>query len=390
MADDIPTQSIIVFSEIDERKFKMVMKGDLSNLAVDKIKRYLQKSTGMDPRDQLLTYNGLVLTEDMVGMDFDLRPNTTIRLSRSNPEPPAAPTVIAPSSLVDGGGGGYATSPSLNSRGGLAEDTEGRKRMQQYEHDHQRASMMTTSSPQNLAGESLFDRAARMQQRSPGGYSSAQNHHAPSSSSSNQQQQQQQQAPHPSTAKMNVLEDDNKALRAEVDQLKRELLVAGQLKPTSNQQLITHAKNMLSELGKELGMHLAFDTNLTCVVGSDERNAMIVTCDIPTERLYLYSTLSASIPENPQLRLQLYETLLEGAMLGRDMAGGGCGITMETGLVMMSTSIDLRHTDVTALRSTAPIFVESLVRWRNVVEDILQSAHHPTRAPPPPPHGQHY
>jgi hypothetical protein len=175
---------------------------------------------------------------------------------------------------------------------------------------------------------------------------------------------------HPLATKLAAMEEENNQLRMELDKLRREQIVQSQLKPTSQQQLLTHARNQLLELGKELGLHLAFDANMTCVVGSDERNTIIVTCDIPTERLYIYSTLCSSIPEDPDSRLRLYEVLLEGAMLGRDMAGGGCGITLSTGLVMMSTSIDLRHSDVTALRETAPIFVESLVRWRNTVADL--------------------
>ena len=423
-ADGLPMQSIMVYSEADGRKFKMVMRGELNRLSVDKIKRYLEKSTSVPPAKQVLTYNGKVLLDDMIGQDFDLQPNATLRLAFAQEGDPGT-TAAQQSDRVqsqipnrfprdgdastrtpvyddrsssnggDIGGGGYRP---------LAEDAEGRRR--------QMNDLGNKPKPTSLGAshEQLFDRAARLSRMTgspgsgvspgPGGYTQ----HRQSDSYSTQHMSPGVSrggasmgvvdAQHPLATKLAAIEEENRALREELETLKRQQIVANQLKPTSQQQLLTHAKNMLSELGKELGMHLSFDTNMTCVVGTEERNTIIVTCDMPTERLYIYSTIASSIPEDPHLRMTLYEALLEGAMLGRDMAGGGCGITLSTGLVMMSTSIALRHSDVTALRETAPVFVESLLRWRNIISDLLNSygedvrSHsQPHRAAPAPPRG---
>ena len=57
--------------------------------------------------------------------------------------------------------------------------------------------------------------------------------------------------------------------------------------------------------------------------------------------------------------------------MGREMSGGGVGLSMKCELLLMSTSIDLRHSDTGALRSLAPDFVEALVKWRQTVKQLL-------------------
>ena len=176
---------------------------------------------------------------------------------------------------------------------------------------------------------------------------------------------------HPLHAKIASLEDENSRLRRDLETLKFEL---DRKKPgPPSESLLLNAKSNLHELGKELGLHLSLDQNLTCVVGSDERNTILVTFDAATERLYVYSTILSFIPEDAQTRLKLFETLLDGALLGRDMSGGGCGLSLQSGIIMMSTSIQLGHCDQYALKNTVPGFVEALVRWRNVAAEICAS-----------------
>lgn len=111
----------------------------------------------------------------------------------------------------------------------------------------------------------------------------------------------------------------------------------------------------------------------TCVVPISPSLNMLVTLDRETERLYLYVTLLDALPSSPVLRLRLYEVLLEGALLGKDMAGGGVGLSTETDLVLMSTSTDLRHNGALALAAAAPAFVESALAWEGVVDELLQN-----------------
>ena len=83
-------------------------------------------------------------------------------------------------------------------------------------------------------------------------------------------------------------------------------------------------------LANEMLMHLAevletppltLDHNNTCVIDFGARCAILLTYDLATERLFSYSTLLTTLPTDPVAKLALYEFLLEGALLGRDMAG---------------------------------------------------------------------
>lgn len=49
---------------------------------------------------------------------------------------------------------------------------------------------------------------------------------------------------------------------------------------------------------------------------------VLITFDPETHRLHVYGTLLTYFPEDPAVRLALYERLLDGALLGKDMCGG--------------------------------------------------------------------
>jgi hypothetical protein len=134
------------------------------------------------------------------------------------------------------------------------------------------------------------------------------------------------------------------------------------------------ASENLAVLAQELGVpRLDLDDNNTCVVSVDDKYTLLVTFDAATERLYLYSTLTTFIPKDPQVKLKLYELLLEGSLLGRDMCGGGVGASLKNDFVLMSTSIYLPKAQPTSLKSVVPLFVESLIRWRSRVREFLRS-----------------
>lgn len=380
-------QSILVVCEEDGRKFKMVMRGDVNKLSVSKIKRYLHKSTGAPPEQQALSFGGKLLTDEMLGEDFGLHPNATLRLALASEARPHS----SDNALREGS---YA-------RGGLEIDGEGRQRqLQQQQQQHPHPAHLAGSPSAGSGGRDPRAGRSHALLSHPQQQQSSQQLSYPSrasptsgwrSSQGTGASHWEQQHVQPSLAEeayqqpaysamasragghvsFTALEEANAQLLEEVHRLRSELATARDFQPAVGQSMLSHAKANLVELGKDLGMHLAFDVNLTCVVGADERNTILITFDAPTERLYLYSTLLNFIPDDVRTRMQLYETLLEGAMLGRDMAGGGCGISLSSGIVLMSTSIDLKHCNRFALRDAAPPFVECLLRWRGVIAQLV-------------------
>ncbi|AYU82661.1 hypothetical protein, conserved [Leishmania donovani] len=113
--------------------------------------------------------------------------------------------------------------------------------------------------------------------------------------------------------------------------------------------------------------------NDTCVVPVANDLKVLVTLDRETERLYLYVTLLNHLPSSPVQRMQLYEMLLEGALLGKDMAGGSVGVSLESNLVLMSVSANLRHSGASALAATAAPFVNAAQAWTKSIDVLLNS-----------------
>ncbi|RNF26888.1 uncharacterized protein Tco025E_00851 [Trypanosoma conorhini] len=184
------------------------------------------------------------------------------------------------------------------------------------------------------------------------------------------------------TAPLGVaLEVENLRLRDEVQRLRQELSelrerqksdATGVRPEPAIVDLLQNAKANLKELGKELGVPLQFDMNLTCVIGTDERQTVLVTFDPATERLYVYSTLLTQLPEDAAVRVKMYELLLEGSLLGREVCGGGIGMSLQNGIVLLSTTIPLRYCSSLALKDTMPSFVETLGRWRSLINELLE------------------
>eukprot|EP01002_Notosolenus_urceolatus_P005157 NODE_2369_length_1137_cov_5.701287_g1967_i0.p1 GENE.NODE_2369_length_1137_cov_5.701287_g1967_i0~~NODE_2369_length_1137_cov_5.701287_g1967_i0.p1 ORF type:complete len:360 (+),score=38.98 NODE_2369_length_1137_cov_5.701287_g1967_i0:90-1082(+) len=137
----------------------------------------------------------------------------------------------------------------------------------------------------------------------------------------------------------------------------------------------------LQQLGHYLGIRdgLVFDSANTCILGRAGEphgsSTILVTYDPETARLYLYATLLNAIPATPTTRLALYELLLEGSLLGREMAGGGVGMSLKNDFILMATSVDLRTSTSIALVTLFPRFQESLERWRGKIRQLLNSHH---------------
>jgi hypothetical protein len=136
---------------------------------------------------------------------------------------------------------------------------------------------------------------------------------------------------------------------------------------------LENAKENLKEFGKELGLEgLEFDENNTCILGIDDEYSLHLTYEPNSKRLYLYSPLLDGLPKDDKLRLRLYEKLLEGSLLGGQMAGGGVGVAVNEELILVHSTIDMEHALSSALRSYAPIFVEMVEKWRKICQEISE------------------
>jgi len=118
---------------------------------------------------------------------------------------------------------------------------------------------------------------------------------------------------------------------------------------------------------------LGFDENNTCILGIDNTFSLHLTYEPNSDRLYLYSPLLDGLPKDDKIRLKLYERLLEGSMLGGQMAGGGVGVAVKEELILLHCVLDMGlGVDASALRRFAPLFVETVEKWRKIVGDICE------------------
>jgi len=136
---------------------------------------------------------------------------------------------------------------------------------------------------------------------------------------------------------------------------------------------LENAKENLKEFGKELGLEgLVYDENNTCILGIDDEFSMHLTYEPNSDRLYVYSPLLDGLPRDDKTRLKLYEKLLEGSMLGGQMAGGGVGVAVKEELILMHCVIDMAYAVPSLLRAFAPLYVETVEKWRRVCRDISE------------------
>lgn len=157
---------------------------------------------------------------------------------------------------------------------------------------------------------------------------------------------------------------------------------------------LENAKQNLKEFGKELGLEgLEFDENNTCILGIDDEFSLHLTYEPNSKRLYLYSPLLDGLPRSEKDRLKLYERLLEGSLLGGQMAGGGVGVAVKEELILIHCTIDMEHALSNALRAFAPLYVETVEKWRKICSDLSQGREEGTspskgkESLPPPPQG---
>lgn len=136
---------------------------------------------------------------------------------------------------------------------------------------------------------------------------------------------------------------------------------------------LENAKANLKEFAKELNLELAFDENHTCILGIDNTFSLHLTYEPNSDRLYLYSPILDGLPKDDKTRLALYEALLEGSMLGGQMAGGGVGVAVQEELILMHCVLEMGiASDASSLRRFSPIFVEAVEKWREKAKAIIE------------------
>ncbi|MDN3506236.1 MAG: CesT family type III secretion system chaperone [Simkaniaceae bacterium] len=147
---------------------------------------------------------------------------------------------------------------------------------------------------------------------------------------------------------------------------------------------LENAKQNLIEFGKELNLEgLAFDENHTCILGIDNTFSLHLTYEPNSDRLYLYSPILDGLPKDDKIRLKLYEYLLEGSMLGGQMAGGGIGVATPEELILMHAVIEMGPgTDAKALCRFAPVFVDAVEKWREKAKKLSDGQDVPKEAAP--------
>ncbi len=153
-----------------------------------------------------------------------------------------------------------------------------------------------------------------------------------------------------------------------------------------------NAKENLKLFGKELGLEgLVYDENNTCILGIDDEFSMHLTYEPNSDRLYVYSPLLDGLPKDDRTRLKLYEFLLKGSMLGGQMAGGGVGVAVEEQLILMHCVLDMAYSAPNLLVIFAPLYVETVEKWRKICRDICEGREpvleplKPPQAPSAPP-----
>ena len=136
---------------------------------------------------------------------------------------------------------------------------------------------------------------------------------------------------------------------------------------------LENAKANLKEFAKELNLELIFDENHTCILEIDNTFSLHLTYEPNSDRLYLYSPILDGLPKDDKTRLKLYEILLEGSMLGGQMAGGGIGVAVPEELILMHCVLEMGvGTDTASLRRFAPLFVEAVEKWRAKAKNIIE------------------
>ena len=65
------------------------------------------------------------------------------------------------------------------------------------------------------------------------------------------------------------------------------------------------------------------------------------------------------------------------------MAGGGVGVAVKEGLILIHCTIDMEHAHPSALRAFAPLYVETVEKWRKICAEICEGREDTSKSTPP-------
>ena len=426
--------AIVVVSNLDGKKYKMVMKGDVAMLSVDKIKRYLHEATKLEPARQVLRFNNVAVHDGMLGAQIGLYDGAVMFLDLAVTPAPlpvssmmAVPQhypglqqhqmqtpqhhsssqnvsamTIAPSPIAAGGRGGsigtnvvdFAARPVyVDHRMAAPTQMEREQRQRSEERRHQLERDL----------DSELSKLREMQRQVEGERSDMLRREGERLQQLRSREEDlEREAEHVrderrriDVVKASTEQDATRRLRdadnlsrrqqQEIEALQRELVQArseaaaaaraAALPPVklSPEECVARSLDILAQDFRL--PRLVLDANYTCIINlTGEKVNLLVTFDPNTQRLFLYSTILSALPSDPSVALRLYAVVLEGALLGRDMAGGGIGISAKNNLLLMSTSLDMRHVEEQALIAVARPFVTAVQKWIEIVNSILRSS----------------
>lgn len=409
----------------------MMMKGDIGLLTVAKIKRYMERVLSLSPFEQRLSFQNRLLADHETAADVGLHDGAVVTLSsistgpgkremsplmtmkQHSPTPAGSP----PSSLT------YQGVPQQQQRYGNAFDDDGEHgkpswflREVQRVREEERTRFDNERRRREADALQIEVERARMEERArlaTEQYVSLEQTMRADIDKYRQEARKWEQEAQKLGAKVKQLEEDRvrdaemfrderrkdlhvaqqreeerclveenmesilrkqtndlQALQRQVESLQAALHSATTRKPSLE---VVHRSLLV--LSNDLGLQvpLQLDDSNTTIVAHPEGLNLIITFDPMTERLFLYTTLLNHIPSDPRVRYQVYEELLQGSLLGREMAGGSVGISTNSTnpLILMSTSLDMRHVDEQALRHIARPFLAAAGKWIDVVAGIV-------------------
>jgi hypothetical protein len=144
--------------------------------------------------------------------------------------------------------------------------------------------------------------------------------------------------------------------------------------PQQQEDCFKCAKQNLSVFGERRNQrNLVFDENNTCILIIEDTFPLHLTYEPYSHCLYMYSPLLDGLPTGQASYQQLCEVLLERAMLGEQMAGGGVGISFTEQLVVMHYALDMKGADADILSRVAPLYIEAVKTWRAICKNIYDN-----------------
>eukprot|EP00756_Hemistasia_phaeocysticola_P060159 Hpha_TRINITY_DN3785_c0_g1::TRINITY_DN3785_c0_g1_i1::g.23878::m.23878 len=340
-----PPNTVSVVSDIDNKKYKLVMKGDMRSISVGKIKKHLAAHCRLPVEEQVLAFNGTVLADTATGQMVGLFPGAQLRLSRQArsdagaPYHPPSPTRAAPPPVQSqpqsqhphpipqqqlqqqpywGGEGApdphrQAFASQRPAPGPGSGNFHGDRTCSPPRHNASVAeSDFAAMERQREALAGSFQRERELEERCSRLQRENSRFHEEIATSQQHLRQKERE--------LDSALRENDRLQHDIAAQRRELEMRPQsgAAPRSGVGGLQLARLNLAEFGQELGVQheLDFDENMTCVVGVEQKYTILLTYDQATERLYVYSTLLTYLPRDEKLRLRLFEALLEGALLG--------------------------------------------------------------------------